>query len=322
MRSFVSIIAATLLICSSTQAQTGPVLMLKPWENDQKLELNFDAFIFADSNTDSAVNDSFDLKIYESSGRTNLSKDEAHAFNVGYQLLHIDIGSTDPLLPERLTEIRVSVGYDFGPYFEGEWNVSATFGVGYAGDAAFNDSDAWFLLADVILTKQIDAQSTLQLVFNYDGNRSFLPDVPLPSFLYTRRVNEQFTYGVGFPYNLIIWKPADKWTVEANYWFPLTMNLVVSYEVCDFATIFARLQNRYRGFHIEGDGNDEDRLYFQQRRIEAGVDLKPCANASIIVAVGYAFDQSFEFGWDVRDTNTVQDVDAAPYLRVGGEIRF
>lgn len=321
MFRFFLAVAIILSIQVSLHAQTGPALMLKPWEKDQKLELSFDAFIFADGNTDSAANDSFDLTIYEADGRAQVNVVGDRPLTFGFDLLHLDIRSTDPLLPQRLTDTRVAVGYDFGECCDGEWNLSGTLGIGYAGDAAFGDSGAWFLLADVILTKQIDDRSTLQLVFNYDGNRSFLPDVPLPSFLYTHRLTDTFTFGVGFPYNLIIWKPADKWTVEANYWFPLTLNATVSYEVCDAATIFARFENSYRGFHIEGDG-DDDRIFFQQRRIEGGVHVTPCANMQLTAAIGYAFDQSFEFGWDVRNTNNVQDVDSEPFIRFGAEIGF
>ncbi len=321
MRQICFMVCFMVVTGSALQAQTGPALMLQPWQQDQKLELRFDAFIFADGNTDSAANDSFDLKLYESAGRTRIHVADERTLNFGYELLHLDIGTTDPLLPQRLTDARVGVGYDFGECCDGEWNLSGTFGVGYAGDAAFGDPRAYFLMADVILTKQIDDSSSLQLVFNYDGNRSFLPDIPLPSFLYTRRLSDTFTYGVGFPYNLLIWKPADKWTVEANYWFPLTLNATVSYELCDMATLFARFQNRYRGFHIQGD-NDNDRIFFQQRRIEGGVVITPCEHGKITVAVGYAFDQSFEFGWDVRDTNTVQDVDSEPFIRIGAQFGF
>ena len=129
------------------------------------------------------------------------------------------------------------------------------------------------------------------------------------------------SYAVGFPFNNVTWKPADKWTIEADYWFPVTFNATVSYEVADFATLFGRFQNTYRGFEIEGDGSD-DRLFFQQRLLEAGVHWMPCPAARITAAIGYAFDQEFETGWDVRDTDKVRDLSSEPFLRFGAHIRF
>jgi hypothetical protein len=70
------------------------------------------------------------------------------------------------------------------------------------------------------------------------------------------------------------------------------------------------------------DGGDTDYMFFEQRRLEAGIDWRTCEAASVVVAAGYAFDQEFSAGWDVRDTDGEIEIDAAPYLRVGVDLRF
>jgi len=172
MRLLISFAVLISLLNTPLQAQTGPALMLKPWQDKERLELNFDAFIFADGDSKSPAGDSFDLNLYESTGRFQVTNQNDHALVIGYNVMYLDIRSTDALLPQRLADTQVAVGYDFGTCCDGEWNLSGVVGIGYAGNAPFNDSKAVYFMADVILAKKIDDRSTLQLVLNYDGNRS------------------------------------------------------------------------------------------------------------------------------------------------------
>ncbi|HEX7008778.1 MAG TPA: DUF6268 family outer membrane beta-barrel protein, partial [Phycisphaeraceae bacterium] len=224
----------------------------------------------------------------------------------------------DDALPERLTDVSVAAGWSATG--EQGRRLGLVAGVGYAGDAPFADSEAFYIQADVIYELPLDERSKLSLLFNYHGNRTFWPDVPLPAVSYAHRVNDTLSYVVGAPASEVRWRPHPRWLVNIRYYVPTTVDAVVEYELSRSWRLFAQFDNRLDAFVV--DGQEDRRLFFSQRRLEAGVRYQPHPQCDLVLAGGYAFDQSFERGWDIRDLDTVRDVDDSPYLRGGLELRF
>ena len=76
-----------------------------------------------------------------------------------------------------------------------------------------------------------------------------------------------------------------------------------------------------RGYHLDGD-DENRRLFFSQDRLEAGLTFDPAPRWSWTFAGGWAFGQEFTRGFDVRDDETVRELDDAPFLRLALDVSF
>ena len=307
------------LAVSTAMAQTGPTLLFKPWNEGSRFEIDAQATIFNTGETDSGADDEIDLQIYESSGRFRLNDEKASPFAVGYQFYYLNIDTSDAALPQRLVDQQVAIGAEL---FQCDgWAVSLIGGLGFASSNSFNDSDALYARGDIVATKQLDEFSSLQLGLNYDGNRSIFPDIPLPGIAYSRKVSETFRYMIGLPFSSFYWQPADRWYLKGNISPSLTMDIELGCEVVDGVTLFGAFRNEFHAFHV-ADDDENRRVFFEQKLIEAGIRWQPSPSCEIFLVGGFAFDQEFTRGWDVRDTDNVRDLSDEPFIRIGGRIRF
>src|SRR6267142_6442466 len=240
------LVAVLFLAASTTFAQSGPTLLIKPWPKEQFIESSIDALFFFDS-TIKENGDRYNLDVYESIGRIRLLPGNIASPRIGYDFTYLDISSDDPRLPRHLSDQSIGAGFAFAK-FEG-WIAGATLGVGYAGDTPFGDGGAWYGKADVIVGKELNANSTLTIGIDYDGNRTFMPDVPLPGIEYSFKLPERdLQLVVGLPVNAIIWDASDRLKFEATYTALDRFDARASYLMAKHISVFGRLQSRETGF--------------------------------------------------------------------------
>jgi hypothetical protein len=159
-------------------------------------------------------------------------------------------------------------------------------------------------------------------VLDYDRNRLFLPDVPLPGFAYTRRIDPTLLLAAGVPLTSITWEPNERFKLRLEYLLIDNLQLAVGYEFVENLTLFGNIEYRAEGFFVPGLANEDDRLIFQQRRAEIGLRWDPRESASLHLAAGYAWGQEFSVGFDSRETDQLTDVSDEPYVRAALEVRF
>jgi hypothetical protein len=321
--SFGRTLVALVLVCgwaTATFAQTGSTLMLKPWEPDKFAEAQASGIFLNNGHTDNNDAD-FQLSMYESYGRVRLFPGKEASPRFGYDFLKLDIDSNDAGLPDHLYDQSVSAGVFVWQH--SGWVAGLTLGVGYAGNTPFGDGNAWYYLASIGLGKEIDKahESVLAFVLDYDGNRTLYRDVPLPGIIYTYRLDPTIRLTLGAPVTGVLWTPTDKLTIDATYTLTDRFDASVTYDVTKQFAIFGRFDTRQEAFWLESIG-DKDRLFFQQRRVEAGVKISPIEQFSIVAAGGYAFGQEFSAGWDTFNSTRVADVSDELYFRVGVELQF
>lgn len=304
-------------IGSLAAAQTGPELMLRPFPKEERIQAQGD---FTMLNSGSTRNtDDFNLAFYDTSGRVRLFDAQRADPRIGWNYTDINT-SGDPVLPSHLIDTSVSFGMGIADY--NGWVAGIQLGIGYAGAGAFDDADAWYGMADILLGHEIDKTSTLGIVVDYDGNRSFMPDTPLPGFLYTKRLYPTLLLGVGFPYSSIEYKPNDAWTFTAKLYIPDDLTARIDYAVTQNFGIFGELSSRREAFHWDALPNGMDRLIYDSRRAEVGIRWTLQQSYSLTIAGGYAFSQEFNQGFDTRDQDRVAKPSDEPYARVGFEVRF
>jgi hypothetical protein len=218
--------------------------------------------------------------------------------------------------------MSVGVATPIGKYEDWIFGLSAA--VGYAGDSFFGDGDAWYGKATLGAIKQLDEHSAISVFLDYDRNRSWVPDIPLPGIAYTRIVSDELELALGLPVSSVKWTPkaVPNLNVELNFYLPDDADVRIGYRVIDHLTVFGRLQSVNQAFFLDGLPSNHDRLLFQQRRAEAGVRWEPHEGWQLEAAIGYGWNGEFTVGFDQRDSKTFVDVSDEPYVRAGLEIRF
>jgi len=304
-------------------AQTGPGMMLLPWEHEGNVDTIAQAF-YTPTQADVTGSD-VDLAIYDAIGRIRLHPESSYNPTIGFELVQYEIGSSDAALPDELTDVSVAFGGSFGEVdlgeALGEWQVGYTLGIGYAGTTPFEDSDAYYGKADLFGIHVIDQDTRWLVGINYDGNRTFLPDVPLPVVTYFARLNEDITYAIGLPYSRVTWTPTDRWTIDLRSALFISFNGKVTYKLTDNIDLFAAYVQRSDAFTASNGTNDR-RFLFTQQRVELGVAAKLCSNAELIVAGGLAFGQEFDIGYDSRDPAGLRDLDDSGYVRAALQLHY
>jgi hypothetical protein len=325
-RSALLIVLAT---ASYAQAQTGPELLLKPFAARKSYDISArSAYFFDAESKDLAGNPDVQVNTLDINGRMKLDFDFVDKSinraqpRAGFSLQQLVVDVDGLFLPKTFTDLSVGAGIGIGA---GEkWKAGIVLGVGYAGAGAFGDGNAWYGMADLAIGIDLDERSSLGIVLSYDGNRSFLPDVPLPGFIYTYRLNTEFTLGVGVPFSNLVWTPDNKWRIELTYLFPDSAAAKVEYKVSNRFGLYGELAADTYSYHWDGIPDGGDRVFYHQNRVEFGLSgyLTDTTDYRFTVAGGYAFGQSFETGWSRRDADTITDLDSVPYIRLDLEARF
>ena len=327
----------TLGFTAAAAAQSGPEMLLVPWEPYTDLdperptlplsETDVDAWATLGGDVDGGNEEDINLYRGEVTGRFRLDRTGPSAtpypgdgLAFGYDAHHLGIDTLDPAIPERLSDLSAGLG---GLYTVNDnLRLGGTLGAGYASNRPFAEAEGLYGLASIVAEFPIDDSSSITAILSYDGNRTLFPDLPLPAVMYNHRVSDKLFYVVGIPYSTIRYRPAPQWDLSLGYSLPLTLDATARYHFSRAFSLYASYDQLYDAYWIEEEENR--RLFFVQRRVELGGTYRANGRAAVdvTVAVGYAFDMSFERGWDVRDLDTVRDLEAQPYVRAGVGFRF
>lgn len=313
-------IAVVLLLAPLASAQTGPDLMIRPWPKGDVLETRGEAAILGQGHVKLSDED-FTLARYSAEGRYRLYPNERADPRLGFEAKYLDIGGHYDVLPGQFSDHSVAFG--MGVSDNNGWLAGASIGIGYAGVSPYNDGNGLYGKFDFAIGKTLSENQEIGFVLNYDGNRSVYRDVPLPGFAYRLRLYEQrMLLVVGFPYTSVNYKPDDRWTFEATWSIPDDFRVFVSYRVAPNFNVFARVTDQVDSFFWNDLPNDEDRIFFQQRRAELGLEFEPIEDLRATLAFGYAWDQEFSTGYNASETDLIADTSDEPYLRIGIDWRY
>ncbi len=317
--AFVGVIT---LAAASASAQNAATALYTPMPQGKAYEFKTDGWWQSQGDSEQTGLDTR-LSSHHAIGRFLMDPADRQSPEFAVSWNQLDIHSDDPALPDD-DLVDVSVAGSIARPLDDGWLLQLTAGGGFAGDNAFADGSAYYGLANITAIKQLDDDSGYMLILDYNGNRSILPDIPLPGFVYYSRLNENVKYSVGLP-SSITWTPDDVTSARAVL-TPGGFAGSIEHELNAWITLYGRYDNRTRSFHLDSDDSNR-RLFFRQTRVEGGVvwtgmqgDSLP--GAEIRVAVGYAFDQEFSRGWDTRDDDTVRDISDEPYIRAALTMRF
>ena len=239
-------------------------------------------------------------------------------------LMNIHTGAGLPIarrvIPRQLWDFRLGLGYR--EKLDNDWIWGGNFSFGSASDKPFATGDE--ILIDFLgsLTIPLKDMDALVVLLSFSNARDFLPYVPLPGIAYQYNPNKKFSFIGGFPYSFLRWKAAERLTMTGSYLFPRTVRTRISYMMLKDIEAMAGFSWINWRYMRQGRKDTQDRLFFFEKRVFAGVQwiLDDCL---ILEAKGgYAFDRFFFEGRDYNDKADRGDIADGPFLSASINWRF
>ena len=306
-------------------AQTNLGLMTTPWGASGPVDGRIGGLGLS---SDADGGGSVDLAGYDASLRFRPAWDADPAgddsrFTLGLEAAYLDLDADSGLpLPTRLTDQALAAGSRVGGFaaFDRRWAWGVSGGFGHASSDPFDDPDGWYGLGAVHAVTQVGAAGSLMLGIDYDGNRPILPDTPLPAISYAAPLNDTTFLVLGFPVTSINWSPNDRLTARVSL-FGINPSARVSYALDERVELFARYGSDQLSSR-DADDDPDRRIFYTSQVVEAGVALESGSPLSLTISGGFAFDQAFERGFDLRDTDDLVELDDAGFFRIAAGLSF
>ncbi|HEX8523864.1 MAG TPA: hypothetical protein VF669_16540 [Tepidisphaeraceae bacterium] len=311
--------AATLLLVGAgiTQAQTDERLVVDPWP-DKQWGQTFDHLLYQEQGHvrgEPGSQSNTQMFWWDSYGRFRFSSTDPNAFSLAYRYVTVNFDSRSPSLPDTLDKVSLAAGLHLGEFQGGR--VGLVLGAGWSGDNPFGDVDGMFGLAHLTWEKALNDRDALVLSIDWDGGAAFLPDVPTPGFMYVHR-EDHGSFGVGYPRSFVRWDITDRLSAEAEYRVPYAIDAYLDYKIAGGFSVFGNVANWFEAFYLN-DQPREDRFFQQMARAEVGVryvnpNVFMGMSLDAALSVGYAFEQNFYRGFDVRDLDKTAEISDEPYV--------
>jgi len=292
------------LVCeSSANAQTNPSLLIDRWTAAPQWASTYDEPMFIDGGHIKGSDDDIDLLYYDSHGRVKFDHDNADpGFWLGYRALTMGINEDVPELPGDLNDISVAAAFRLGD-LSTDWRLSVAAGAGTANDGHWANTDAIYGIGTVVATRELDETSRLHIGLDYNGNHTLWPDAPHPVLTYECRLDRDWTIKLGSPSTGFRWTGLHPITVSFDYTVPTNVLANVSYELNKDWKLFGEFGRTVDGFFRNDQG--DRRLFYELNRVTAGVHWIKGKLIDLRLGAGYAFNQRFSSGFDIRNLDTV-----------------
>ena len=196
-------------------AQTGSELLLKPFPKELRYDNQTDISFADDAHAKNIPGTDFQLSTFDTEGRIRLNPGDVASPRFGYAFKYLGLDSNIPGLPDRLVDMSVGFATPIGKI--DPWVIAVQGSVGYAGDSFFGDGNAYYWRGSIVGVNQLSETDALIIGIDYDRNRTYKPDVPLPGFAYVKRIEEHLLLTAGVPVTSIEWEPVEHLRVEVSY---------------------------------------------------------------------------------------------------------
>jgi hypothetical protein len=287
---------------------------------------------------------SYDIKSYDSRDVEGQSTDFAstrHRFRVMTPLYQTDRDEltfaasleykdidTDARLPdtnERFPEDLwgINVGATFRHLLEDDKIIGGYFAFGSRSDKPF-DSAHETTLGTTLFVRIPDGDKNAWLwSVNYSNNREFLNNIPLPGVAYQYAPSKRISAIVGVPFALVWYKPTDATSLFLGYYLVRTVHAKARYRLSEVFSCFAGFDWDNQRYLRSGRRDREHRLFYYEKRLNAGVAVDIMQDVKIEIAGGYAFDRFYFEGttYSDRSQNRI-DVNDGPYASINAQFSF
>lgn len=220
--------------------------------------------------------------------------------------------------PDELWNIRIATSYRH--QFDNGWIGGGTVSVGSASDKPFHGIDEMTFGVNAFLRIPSGEHNAWLLSLAYSPT-SELP-FPLPGVAYLYQPSETFRMNIGLPF-VIMWRPTEDLTLDLSYMLLRTVHARASYRLSPLTRAYLSYDWGNEGYFLADRPSYNDRFYYYDMRLTAGVQVLLLKNLSVDIGGGYIFDRFYFEGASFSDNgfNRV-DVGAGPFVSVQGRFRW
>lgn len=305
------IIVTLLLAATPARPQINPGVLAEPWRGGLHRAETVDELLLFEHTRVNGTNLVTGTFYWDSYGRIKLEKDNGDPnFVIGYRALAIGFDADSPVKKGDFWDVALVGAGRLGELGDG-WQLELLGGAGSANDSHWSNLDALYGVGAMGVTKPLDEQASLHGGMYYDGNRDLLPLIPLPYIAYRREFGDQFSATIGLPAAALRYQPIAPLNFTADYTFPDVITMRSALELTKHVSLFVQYARGTDAFFIADRGSE--RLFYSVERVNGGIRwIAKLFDASL--GIGYAFDQSFSHGDDIRDLSGVSRVRNVPFL--------
>jgi len=302
-------VACVLVFSSLARAQSMARYTLGDWQ-DRDIAETYDHPIYEPGGHFSGDGTDTTMFHWDSYGRVRINRDDKNAPFFGYRVMIADASNDSHIIHSTMDEFDLALGLQIGDL--GDWHFSTMLGAGYSSTHPFTNTSGIFGIGHLLAEYPYDEQNSILLSADYEGNGGLFPDTALPGFAFIHK-DDNLQFMLGFPMASVHWKPASKWDITAQYTVPFTADVDVEYRLAQHYGLYCDLGNFFQGF-VPETGDITSRQFFQMKRAELGMRFifNPWIDATI--GGGWAFDQEYSAGFDVRNMTPLGRITNQPYV--------
>jgi hypothetical protein len=247
-------------------------------------------------------NDPSDISQKRVSLATPVWSNEKHSTSLSVGAGRIDFNSkqlfdgTTIETPEHLD--RVEIGGQYSQNL-GDKMWGGRLSVGSASNEVFHSFDEMILNANLFYMPTVGPGDQWIYTLFISNNNPIANYVPIPGVIYLHK-RERFTGLFGIPFSSIQWTPVDPWTLSVSIMI-INFNAEISYGHRDQMQTFVGFSSAQQSFLRAERIENEDRLFFSEKRAFIGVRSPITPKLSGDIQFGDSFDRRLSEGDSLRD---------------------
>lgn len=243
-----------------------------------------------------AENYSDEVELQSTAGKLSIpvSKDPdfKQALSVDYSDVQIEQinADADSPLPENLTEIKT--GHQFISTLDDQrrWGVNTQ--VGSASDEPFHNWSVTEVSVTAFYSKDTTETNNWVYLLNYSNQRSFLPHIPLPGFMYIYNNKKGLMLLAGVPVVGFNYRATPKFMITLFSVIPWTHNFKLTYFLSGRETqLYTEYKISPESYKLIDYEDSEDRVIMDDHKAIAGIKFPLFGNLSMDVHGGYSMNR-------------------------------
>lgn len=212
--------------------------------------------------------------------------------------------------PKELQRLDLGAQYSRALANKGFFGLRGS--LGSASDRPFDtDEEVTFSLTSFYTRPEDTDRQWIWTVF-LSNNNSFANYIPIPGFIYLYKT-EGFTGMFGLPFMSLQWTPKVPWILSMSY-FITNFNSEIAYGLRDKFQTFAGFAISQQNFLRAEREERKDRLFFNEKKVFAGVRSPLTQGVSGEVQSGISFDRKLKEGESFNDTHMEADFKRSWYV--------
>jgi hypothetical protein len=220
--------------------------------------------------------------------------------------------------PDELWSVRFGAAYRH--LFDNGWIAGGSVSVGSASDKPFHSINEMTAGVNAFLRIPSCEHNAWLFTLSYSANSEL--GFPIPGVAYMWQPTDYFRANIGLPFALW-WRPMEDLTLDFSYMLVRTVHARATYRVCREVRVYTAFDWSNESYFLADRVNENDRFFYYDKRLSAGVLLHLGRSATLDFSGGYVFDRFYFEGQHFSDSNVNRiDVGNGPFVAVRVGVRY